>query len=130
MPTGRKPEELLPHFLETVVEVATKSAEASTSVATATRNLEQRVEAALSAARAAHTAAEAARVEALAAKEKAHALEATLKLKSGNGVSAFLEALRNPQTVVILLWILAGLFGIRMTAPPPTLTQITSEVGK
>lgn len=131
MPASHKPEELLPHFLETVVEVATKSAEASTSVATAVRNLEARVEAAVGAARAASTAAEAAKVEASAAKEKIASLENVLKLRSGGtGVSAFVEAFKNPQTVIIILWILAGLLGIRMAAPPTSLMQLTSEVEK
>lgn len=105
---------ILPQLISTVVEIASKSAESSTAAAKAIQTLERT---------AASVSAEvsATKTEVLLLKQKSDVLEAHIKVltqaHNQGMIQAFADAVRNPQTLLIIVALIAAVLGLRLTLP-------------
>lgn len=109
-------EDLLPKLFETVVEIATKSAESSTTAAKAIQHLETALLSAKASSEASKSASEDVRNEIRLLVVRVEALE---RQREGEPslIKAFGDALKDPRTLLIILTFLASLFGSRLIPP-------------
>lgn len=99
------------HLLNTVVDIATKSAKSHVEAARAIQTLETKIDSAQS--------------ELVALKTEIQLVKATIgsvdqsvtRLSSSSFPQAFADAVRNPQTLLILAALLASMLGFRLTLP-------------
>lgn len=116
------------HLLNTVVDIATKSAKSHVESARAIQTLETKIDSAQS--------------ELAILKTEIQLIKATVgsvdqsvtRLSSSSFPQAFADAVRNPQTLLILAALLASLLGFRLTLPvggvaAPVAESTSTEVG-
>lgn len=120
-------DDILSQLVASVVEIAAKSASSSTDSARAVRALEGKVDTLRSDVTAGKTDIQAliARVSAMEASVN------SLVSTSQRGVpQAFADAIRNPQTLLILAVLVASMLGLRLTFPAvvPTPPAVVEEV--
>lgn len=119
---------ILPQLISTVVEIASKSAESSTAAAKAIQTLERT-------ATNVSTEVSALKTEVMLLKQKSDVLESHIKVltqaHNQGMVQAFADAIRNPQTLLIMVALIAAILGLRLTLPslPVQVTSTTQGVG-
>lgn len=104
-------------LLSIVVESSTKSAESGLAVAKSVQVLEARINEARDASRAAEATATA--LKALTASREVQ-LDKYIELSNRGLTPAFAEAIKNPQTLLIIVALIAAVFGLRLTLPITT----------